>query len=272
MTAADSDDAVLITGCSSGIGRATAVRLGRAGVRTVYATARRLEAIANLERDGCRLLQLDVTDEDSMATAVAAVEREHGSIHTLVNNAGYGEYGTVEEVPMERVRAEFETNVFGLSRMCQLVLPAMRSAGRGRIVNISSMGGRFTFPVGGYYHASKYAVEAISDALRYEVRPFGIFVSVLEPGLIRTGFSGTAADTLGASGDAVSPYAGLRTAIDEAMARSYANKLMAVPPDAVAAVIEKVVGGAPSPGTLRGDAGRPRTDHDAAHLAGPALG
>jgi len=208
----------------------------------IYASARKLADIAELERDGCRVLQLDVTDESSMATAVAAVEAEHGSVYTLVNNAGYGEYGTVEEVPMERVRAEFETNVFGLSRMCQLVLPAMRAAKRGRIVNISSMGGRFTFPVGGYYHASKYAVEAISDALRYEVRPFGISVSVLEPGLIQTGFGTTAAQTLGRSGNAAGPYAGLRKTVDESMAQSYTNKLMAVPADAVAAVIEKAVG------------------------------
>ena len=194
--------AVLITGCSSGIGRATAARLARTGDHVVYATARRLEAIADLERDGCRLLSLDVTDEASRAAAVEAVQREHGRVSVLVNNAGYGEYGTVEEVPLARIRAEFETNVFGLARMCQLVLPAMRAAGQGRIVNVSSMGGRLTFPASGYYHASKYAVEAISDALRYEVRPFGISVSVVEPGLIRTRFVTTAAQTLGASSDA----------------------------------------------------------------------
>lgn len=208
----------------------------------VYATARKLEDIADLERHGCRVLQLDVTDEDSMVAAVTAVEQEHGAVHALVNNAGYGEYGTVEEVPMDRVRAEFETNVFGLARMCQLVLPAMRQAKRGRIVNISSMGGRFTFPAGGYYHASKYAVEAISDALRFEVRPFGICVTVLEPGLIQTGFGTTAAASLGGGDKPTGPYAGLRTAIDESMAQSYTNKLMAVAPDVVATVIEKVLG------------------------------
>ncbi len=237
------DNAVLITGCSSGIGRAAASRLGRAGGQMVYATARKLDAIADLERDGCRLLQLDVTDEDSMATAVATIEREHGAVYALVNNAGYGEYGTVEEVPMERVRAEFETNVFGLARMCQLVLPAMRAAKRGRIVNISSMGGRFTFPIGGYYHASKYAVEAISDALRFEVRPFGVSVSLVEPGLIQTGFGTTASQNLGSSDNPTGPYASVRKKFDESMAESYTNKLMAASPDSVATVIEKAVNG-----------------------------
>lgn len=234
-------NAILITGCSSGIGRAAAVRLARAGSQPVYATARKLDAIADLERDGCRLLQLDVTDEESMAGAVAAVEAEHGSVGALVNNAGYGEYGTVEEVPMDRVRAQFETNVFGLARMCQLVLPAMRAARRGRIVNISSMGGRFTFPVGGYYHASKHAVEAISDALRFELHPFGVSVSVVEPGLIQTGFGATAAETLGASGDPAGPYADLTKKLDESMAQNYTNKWLTASPDAVAVVIAKAV-------------------------------
>src|SRR5262249_39558088 len=130
---------ILITGCSSGIGRALAARLGRAGY-PVYATARRLESIAGLERDGCRLLALDVTDEDSMAAAVRVVREEYGAVWGLVNNAGYGELGTVEEVPMDRIRRQFETNVFGLGRMCQLVLPGMRAAGRGRIGDVGSVG------------------------------------------------------------------------------------------------------------------------------------
>ena len=160
--------AVLITGCSSGIGRATAERLARGG-RKVYATARRLESIADLAATGCETLALDVTDEASMQAAVAEVERREGAVGALVNNAGYSESGAIEETPIERVRAQFETNVFGLSRMCQLVLPGMRRAGAGRIVNIGSMGGRLTFPGGGYYHATKHALEALSDALRFEV-------------------------------------------------------------------------------------------------------
>lgn len=233
--------AALITGCSSGIGRASAAALARAGDHVVYASARRLDSIRDLEADGCRLLQLDVVDEASAVAAVAEVEHRHGAVDVLVNNAGYGEYGTIEEVPLDRVRAQFETNVFGLARLCQLVLPAMRAAGRGRVINISSMGGRFTFPAGGYYHASKYAVEAISDALRYEVRPFGVAVSIVEPGLITTGFGATAAHSLGASSDSGSPYASLTATVDERMAQSYANPLMAASPDAVAAMVLKAV-------------------------------
>ena len=161
-------DPVLVTGCSTGIGRAVAEELLRQG-HTVWATARRPDTLADLADRGAHVTALDVTDEASMSAAVAEVEAAHGSVGTLVNNAGYGEYGAVEEVDLDKVRAMFETNVFGLARMCQLVLPGMRRAGRGRIVNIGSMGGRFTFPLGGYYHATKYAVEALTDALRMEV-------------------------------------------------------------------------------------------------------
>lgn len=180
--------AVLITGCSTGIGRATALRLAH-GDWTVYATARRPESIADLEQAGCRTLALDVTDEDSMRAAVETIERDHGAVGVLVNNAGYSQGGPVEQVPMEAVRRQFETNVFGAVHLAQLVLPAMRAQRWGKIVNVSSMGGRLTFPGGGFYHASKYALEAISDALRFEVRGFGVDVIVIEPGLIVTDFA-----------------------------------------------------------------------------------
>src|ERR687883_574278 len=188
---ADVSKAVLITGCSTGIGRATAERLADHG-HTVYATARRPDSIADLEGKGCKTLALDVTDEESMRAAVATVEQEHGAVGALVNNAGYSQSGAIEDVPMEQVRRQFETNVFGLIRMCQLVLPGMRRQGYGRIVNISSMGGKLVFPGGGIYHATKHAVEALSDALRFEVRGFGIGVSIVEPGLIKTQFGETA--------------------------------------------------------------------------------
>ena len=187
--------AVLITGCSSGIGHATAARLARNGW-TVYATARRRDAIADLEPAGCRLLELDVTDEASMAAAVRAVGDEAGAVGVLVNNAGYSQSGAIETVAMDDVRRQFETNVFGLARMCQLALPAMRAQGWGRIVNLSSMGGKLTFPGGGYYHATKHAVEALSDALRFEVAGFGVKVVVVEPGAIRTGFADAATTAL----------------------------------------------------------------------------
>ena len=190
---------VLITGCSTGIGRATAERLARAG-HTVYATARRPESIEALRESGCRTLELDVTSEESMSAAVASVEEAEGAVGVLVNNAGYSQNGAVETVPLDDVRAQFETNVFGLLRMCQLVLPGMRRRGEGRIVNISSMGGRLTFPGGGVYHATKHAVEAISDAMRFEVGGFGVHVVVIEPGIIRTNFGETAAGSVASDG------------------------------------------------------------------------
>jgi NAD(P)-dependent dehydrogenase (short-subunit alcohol dehydrogenase family) len=230
--------AVLITGTSSGIGRATAQRLARRA-DLVYATARRTEAITDLAEAGARILALDVTDEKSMRAAVEAVEAEHGAVGVLVNNAGYGEYGTIEETDLDGVRRQFETNVFGLARMTQLVLPGMRAAGRGQIVNVGSMGGRLVFPAGGYYHASKYAVEALTDALRFEAAPFGIKVSLIEPGLIRTGFGDTATRTLAGSAAPAGPYAALNTATDQQMADSYKSTLLSAPPETVAKVIER---------------------------------
>jgi len=154
---AKTQQTVLISGCSSGIGRATAERLAKKG-HTVYATARRLESIEELRSTGCKLLSLDVTDEGSMSEAVRAVQEAEGGIDALVNNAGYSQNGAVESIPLDAIRAQFETNVFGLIRMSQLVLPGMRERRSGRIVNIGSMGGKFTFPGGGVYHATKHAI------------------------------------------------------------------------------------------------------------------
>jgi NAD(P)-dependent dehydrogenase (short-subunit alcohol dehydrogenase family) len=231
---------ILITGCSSGIGAATAKRLGRHG-HLVYATARRPETLADATAAGCRTLALDVTDEGSMQSAVESIVAEHGRVGALINNAGYGEYGAVEDVPMDRVRRQFETNVFGPARMCQLVLPSMREAGRGRIVNVGSMGGRVTFPYGGYYHATKHAVEALSDALRFEVAPFGIQVVLFEPGLIATEFGSTVSGTLGDTTDEKSPYSDAAARMDKMIGDMYANRLLAVGPGAVAKVIERAI-------------------------------
>ena len=187
----DVSKAVLITGCSSGIGRATARRLAASGW-TVYATARRLESIADLEAAGCRTLALDVTDEDSMVAAVRTIEETHGAVGVLINNAGYSQSGAIETVPLDAARRQFETNVFGLARLTQLVLPKMRDQRWGKIVNLGSMGGKLVFPGGGWYHATKHALEAVSDALRFEVRGFGIDVILLEPGLITTEFGNAA--------------------------------------------------------------------------------
>src|SRR5919202_738904 len=235
--------AVLITGCSSGIGRATAQRLADAGW-AVYATARRVEAIGDLEAGGCTTLSLDVTDESSMQAAVAAVEGAEGAVGALVNNAGYSQSGAIEEVTLEQVRRQFETNVFGLVRMRQLVLPGMRRQGFGRIVNLSSMGGKFTFPGGGFYHATKHSVEAISDALRFEVRGFGIQVVIIEPGLIRTGFGEAAVGSIkgGATGDG--PYADFNAAVAESTKGVYEEGPLARlggGPETVAHAVEKAI-------------------------------
>jgi NAD(P)-dependent dehydrogenase (short-subunit alcohol dehydrogenase family) len=231
--------AVLITGCSTGIGRATAEHLAGRGM-TVYATARRTESIEDLGRLGCRTLALDVTDEESMRTAVAAVEQAEGAVGALVNNAGYSQSGAVETVPLDEVRRQFETNVFGLLRMCQLVLPGMRRQRHGRIVNLSSMGGKLTFPGGGIYHATKHAVEALSDAMRFEVSGFGVHVSVIEPGLIKTNFAETA---VGSVSHEDGPYAEFNTAVSAATAGAYDGPLgrLGGGPEAVAKAIEKAI-------------------------------
>jgi NAD(P)-dependent dehydrogenase (short-subunit alcohol dehydrogenase family) len=242
MPSATPAKSVLITGCSTGIGRATAAHLAARGWR-VYATARRLEAVRDLAARGCRPLALDVCDEASMRAAVAAVERDEGAVGVLVNNAGYGQEGPLEEVSPEQMRRQFETNVFGLVRLTQLVLPGMRQQRWGRIVNVSSMGGRLTLPGGGMYHATKYAVEALSDALRFEVRGFGIDVVVIEPGPITTRFGDTAVASVPALAGDASPYAAFNAVLTQRIREAYEGPMamFAKGPDAVARVIEKAI-------------------------------
>ncbi len=240
---ADVSKAVLITGCSTGIGRATAEHLAQRGGWKVYATARRLESIADLEAKGCRILALDVTDEGSMRAAVEEVERAEGAVGVLVNNAGYSQSGAVESVKLEDVRAQFDTNVFGLIRMCQLALPGMRRQGWGRIVNVSSMGGKMTFPGGGIYHATKHAVEALSDALRFEVRGFGVDVVVIEPGLIKTQFGEAAVNSIHSGTDESGSYAEFNAAVASVTAGAYDGPLAKLGggPETVARKIEKAI-------------------------------
>ena len=204
---AEPSRSVLITGCSSGIGHELALRMQRRDW-IVYATARRLAAIEDLAHAGCEVLALDVTSEDSMVEALGTLAGRGIILDALVNNAGYGLYGPVEQLGLKDARAQFETNVFGLVRMTQLVLPIMRQAHRGRIVNISSVGGRTVFPGSAFYHASKFALEALSDALRFEVHPFGIDVVLIEPGPVRTLWGEKAATSLAlsVSEDGADPY------------------------------------------------------------------
>jgi NAD(P)-dependent dehydrogenase (short-subunit alcohol dehydrogenase family) len=229
--------AVLITGCSSGIGRAIAERLV-AGGRRVYATARRPEAIADLAEKGCETLTVDVTDEESMRAAVARVEETEGAVGALVNNAGYGLSGAIEATPIDAVRRNFETNLFGYMRMAQLVLPGMRRQGSGRIVNMSSVAGRVTMPGSGPYSATKFAIEAMSDALRFEVRGFGVQVVIVEPGPIRTEFTATANAGL-PDGDGA--YADYHAAVAKADAEADQSKLLAGDPEDVARVVERAI-------------------------------
>ena len=229
---------VLITGCSTGIGRVTAERLIRKGWK-VTATARRVETVKDLADAGARVLPLDVTDEASMSAAVKAVEDADSAVGVLINNAGYGLQGPVEEYSMDDIRRQFETNVFGLVRMCQLVLPGMRRQGWGRIVNVSSIGGKLVFPGGGPYHGTKHAVEAISDALRFEVRPFGVKVIIVEPGTVLTPFGDTAVGSISEGG----PYAAFKEGLNKVVAGAYQGAMarMAITPDKVAAVIDKAI-------------------------------
>lgn len=198
----------LVTGASSGIGAATVRALAQANW-TVYATARNLDRLAAFAAQGIGTLPLDVTNEASMRAAVEQIEATHGAIDLLVNNAGYGLNGPIEELAMDDIRQQFETNVFGLVRMSQLVLPAMRRKGAGRIINVGSVGGTFTTPGAGAYHASKWAVEALTDALRYEVQSFGVDVVLIQPTGVYTEFDKKIAQSMPDTG-ADSPYAAFK--------------------------------------------------------------
>lgn len=186
---------VLITGASSGIGLAAAELFAKKGW-TVFGAARRIERMQPLESVGVKILHLDVTDNQSMQDCVQSVIQQAGRIDCLINNAGYGFFGAVENVPIEDARHQLEVNLVGLARMVQLVLPYMRQQKSGRIINVSSIAGRYSMPFGAWYHATKFAVEGWSEALRAEVKPFGIKVSLIEPGPIKTNWGIIAADHL----------------------------------------------------------------------------
>ena len=179
------DKIILVTGASSGIGFDAVQILAQQG-HTVYAAARRVELMEPLKASGAKVLRMDVTDEASMIQGVEAVIQAEGRIDVLVNNAGYGYLGTIENVSLEEARRQLEVNVFGLARLTQLVLPYMRKQGSGRIINTSSIAGKMVIYMGGWYNVTKYSVEAFSDALRMEMKPFGIDVVMIEPGAIKT--------------------------------------------------------------------------------------
>ena len=195
MNPMKSNKVILLTGASSGIGYDTAVALAQQGHK-VYAAARRVDRMEPLRQYGIVPLKMDVTDEASMQEGVKTLLEAEGRIDVLINNAGYGYFGAVENVPMDDARNQLEVNVFGLARLCQLVLPTMRAQHSGRIINTASVAGRSVFYYGGWYHVSKYAVESLSDAMRMELKPFGIDVVIIEPGAIKTNWGIIAADHL----------------------------------------------------------------------------
>ena len=195
MNSMKSNKVILLTGASSGIGYDTAVALAQQGHK-VYAAARRVDRMEPLRQYGIVPLKMDVTDEASMQKGVKTLLDAEGRIDVLINNAGYGYFGAVENVPMDDARNQLEVNVFGLARLCQLVLPTMRAQHSGRIINTASVAGRSVFYYGGWYHVSKYAVESLSDAMRMELKPFGIDVVIIEPGAIKTNWGIIAADHL----------------------------------------------------------------------------
>jgi short-subunit dehydrogenase len=184
----------LVTGASAGIGAATARLLAQSGY-TVYGVARRTDKMNTLKDAGIKTIAMDVAEDTSMVKAVEQIIAEQGRIDILVNSAGFGSYGAIEDVPMEDARYQLEVNVIGLARLCQLVLPYMREQHFGKIVNITSIGGKMATPLGGWYHASKFAVEGLSDSLRLEVKPFGIDVIIIEPGGVKTEWGGIAFDS-----------------------------------------------------------------------------
>ena len=186
---------VLITGASSGIGKVTAELLAVSGY-IVYGAARRVEKMKDLETLGVKTLKMNVTDDASMVSGVEQIIAEQGVVDILINNAGFGFYGTVEDVPIEDAKYQLDVNLFGAARLTQLVLPKMREKGWGKIINISSIAGKFAMPFGGWYHASKFALEGLSDSLRNEVRDFGIDVILIEPGGIKSEWADISTENL----------------------------------------------------------------------------
>jgi len=246
---------ILITGASAGMGKEFARQLLQDG-HIVYGAARRLDKMDDIRQLGVRILSMDVTDDASMVMAVGDIIGAEGRIDVLINNAGFGSYGAVEDVPLKDARYQLEVNVFGAARLIQLVLPYMRQQHFGRIINISSIGGKIALPFGGWYHASKFALEALSDSLRVEVEPFGIDVVVIEPGGIKTEWGGIAMENLIKSsggteyGTLAKKVAGMVSAIDDKVPG----------PGIIAKLVKTAIA-----------AKKPRTRYAGGYMARPAL-
>ena len=239
MSAASPIKVALITGASSGMGKETAKRFLQEGL-IVYVAARRLEQMEDLRTLGAIPLKMDITVEEDVVAGVKKIQAGHGGIDVLVNNAGFGMYGAMEESTIADARYQFEVNLFGMARLTQLALPGMRKKGFGKIINISSMGGKIYTPLGSWYHATKHAVEGWSDCLRIELAPFGIHVVIIEPGVIATEWGKILLEPmLKRSGNG--PYQNLTQSMAKAMRSSYEKKGAASPPSVVADAIVKAV-------------------------------
>jgi short-subunit dehydrogenase len=246
---------VLVTGASAGMGKETARFLAENGY-TVYGAARRMDKMEDLKASGVRLLEMDVTDDAAMQKGVAEIIRAEKRVDILINNAGFGSYGAIEDVTMADAHYQLEVNLFGAARLIQLVLPYMRQNKYGKIINISSMGGKVAFPFGGWYHASKFALEGLSDSLRNEVKPFGIDVIVIEPGGIQSEWGGIAFDSLvKVSGQTA--YADTVTRLSEAFKGVDAKN---AGPEIIARIIKKAI-----------EARRPKTRYAAGYMAKPVI-
>lgn len=256
---------VLVTGASSGIGYEIAAHLAQSGHR-VYGAARRLERMEPLRVLGATPLALDVTDEESCTRAVETIIAREGRIDVLVNNAGYGSFGAIEDVPLAEARRQFEVNVFGAAALTRAVLPHMRRRRSGRIINISSMGGRLVTFLGGWYHATKYALEALSDALRMEAAAFGIDVVLVEPGGIKTDWGSIAADHLEQSSRG-GAYEEVSARAAEGIRRQYSSSMLSDPKVIVRAVSRAVRSRRPRTRYLVGFGAKPLV---AAHTLLPA--
>ncbi|MDR8392306.1 oxidoreductase [Aliifodinibius sp. S!AR15-10] len=230
---------ILITGASSGMGKTTALQLIDQG-HMVYGAARRVEKMQELEEAGGRAIEMDITDEEQIVAAVTHILEEQDQIDVLVNNAGFGLYGAVEDISIEDAKRQFEVNLFGLARITKEVLPHMRERNSGTIINISSMGGKIYTPLGAWYHASKHALEGWSDCLRLELKQFNIDVVIVEPGVIATDFGDTlSGPLLENSGDG--PYEQMARAMAQATKDSYEKEGASSPPSVVADTILKVI-------------------------------
>ena len=229
----------LVTGASAGMGKEFAKALIAEGM-VVYTAARRVEQMDDLKAAGAIPLRMDITNEEQVKALVARIENDHGGVDVLINNAGFGMFGAMEDTSIDDARYQFEVNIFGLARLTQLLIPSMRGKKAGTIINISSMGGKVYFPLGAWYHATKHALEGWSDCLRVELAQFGINVVVIEPGAINTEFSDVmSGPMLERSGKTV--YSKLANKLAESIQTTVNNTSASTNPQVITNLIIKAV-------------------------------